>query len=103
LLAEELAGRVVVGDRHIGARHAFVARGNIEHRERKLGGVGAQIADAYLNRLLLSLCGLRLRVPRLDHEGAGDARQERQSHQDPELVKHHALHSRIANALRRAA
>ncbi len=51
LLAHELAGRVVVGDRHIGAGNAFVARRHVEHRERQFRLIGAQIADPDLGRL----------------------------------------------------
>ena len=49
LLAQKLAGRVVVGDRDIGAGNAFVARRYIEHGQRQLRLVGAQIANARFN------------------------------------------------------
>ena len=49
-LAQELAGRVVVGDRHIGAGNALVARRDVEHRQRQLRRIGAQIADPDLDR-----------------------------------------------------
>ena len=61
-LAEEIAGRVVVADRDIRAGNAFVARRNVEHGQRQLRRIGAQIADPDLGDLLLSgfagCCGL---------------------------------------------